>query len=58
LNEENGKLRKEKELFLQKNVGCEEYVRRIFSVEHNPYKIWKAFQDLKGNEYFFEVFFQ
>ena len=28
----------------------------LFLLETNPYKIWKVFQDIKGNKFFFDCF--
>lgn len=36
--------------------NVEYLMNRIFSLEPDPYKIWKNIQDIKGNEYFKDVF--
>ncbi|CAD8124200.1 unnamed protein product [Paramecium sonneborni] len=36
--------------------NLEYLMNRIFTLEQDPYKIWKYIQDIKGNEYFHDVF--
>ncbi|KAL4435079.1 hypothetical protein ABPG74_003572 [Tetrahymena malaccensis] len=38
--------------------GIVEAVKKIFVLEESPYKIWKVIQDIKGNQFFFNVFEQ
>ncbi|CAD8191597.1 unnamed protein product [Paramecium octaurelia] len=44
----------EQKLKLMDNI--EYLMNRIFALEQDPYKIWKYIQDIKGNEYFHDVF--
>ncbi|KAM3134790.1 hypothetical protein pb186bvf_013115 [Paramecium bursaria] len=34
----------------------EELLSRVIQLHNNPYKTWRLIQDIKGNEYFFNVF--
>lgn len=36
--------------------NIEYLMNRVFALEQDPYKIWKYIQDIKGNEYFHDVF--
>ncbi|CAD8194955.1 unnamed protein product [Paramecium pentaurelia] len=41
----------------QKMMENVEYLmNRVFSLEQDPYKIWRYIQDIKGNDYFHDVF--
>jgi len=33
-----------------------EMLKRVFSIQENPYMLWKIIQELKGNRFFFDVF--
>lgn len=33
-----------------------EMIHKAIRFEPNPYKIWKIFQDIKGNQFFRDVF--
>lgn len=33
-----------------------ELLHKLFNLETNPYRVWKYIQDIKGNNYFKEVF--
>ncbi|CAK64499.1 unnamed protein product (macronuclear) [Paramecium tetraurelia] len=44
----------EQKLQLMDNI--EYLMNRVFALEQDPYKIWKYIQDIKGNEYFHDVF--
>ncbi|CAD8098257.1 unnamed protein product [Paramecium primaurelia] len=44
----------EQKIKMMDNV--EYLMNRVFTLEQDPYRIWKYIQDIKGNEYFHDVF--
>lgn len=43
-------------LSLQKQQDLATIVKQLFLIENDPYKIWKQFQDVVGNQFFFQIF--